>query len=225
MNNSELFIQKLTFLFTVISRIYCADHTYTTLKMPADSTAGAMKVAAAEKLGLNKDAGDLIIVEVKSTGERVLFKDDAISIQSCLSVNGRLFVSPIDHLDALTPLPEQEGPKEGIWHYLDDINSQDIAYYLTNYSWSFFQNVHEVNKHTLSKLKFKIEIIYFLSLKYELIYHVLKRSNFNQITANLDLFVRFFNEIQYWVVTEICLTTNLSRRVNLLRKFIKIAGM
>lgn len=49
--------------------------------------------------------------------------------------------------------------------------------------------------------------------------------NFGQITANLDLFLRFYEQIQYWVVTEICCTQNLSKRVNLLRKFIKIAGM
>ena len=75
--------------------------------MPIDATAAAIKVAAAEKLSLNKDVNDLILAEVKSTGERVLFKDDDISIQTSLSVNGRLFVSLIDHLDALTPLPEQ----------------------------------------------------------------------------------------------------------------------
>ena len=61
-------------------------------------------------------------------------------------------------------------------------------------------------------------------LQYELIYLVFGRHNFSAITANLDVFLRRFNEIQYWVITEMCLTQPLSKRVQLLRKFIKIAA-
>ena len=61
-------------------------------------------------------------------------------------------------------------------------------------------------------------------LQYELIYHVFGRHKFGRITTNLDLFLRRFNEVQYWIVTEMCLTSNLSKRVQLLRKFIKIAS-
>lgn len=46
----------------------------------------------------------------------------------------------------------------------------------------------------------------------------------SQITANLDVFIRRFNEIQYWVVTEIVSANSLSKRVSLLRKFIKLAA-
>ncbi|KAK8761746.1 hypothetical protein V5799_026986 [Amblyomma americanum] len=42
--------------------------------------------------------------------------------------------------------------------------------------------------------------------------------------SNLDVFQRRFNEVQFWVVTEMCLANTLSRRVTLLRKFIKIAA-
>lgn len=44
---------------------------------------------------------ELLLVEVKSNGERVTFKDNDISIPTALSLNGRIFVSPKDHLDAL----------------------------------------------------------------------------------------------------------------------------
>ena len=49
-------------------------------------------------------------------------------------------------------------------------------------------------------------------------------SKFGRITANLDLFLRRFNEVQYWVVTEMLLVPNVSKRVQLLRKFIKLAS-
>ena len=63
-----------------------------------------------------------------------------------------------------------------------------------------------------------------LFLQYELIYLIFGRYKFNRITANLDVFLRHFNEVQFWVATEMCLTSNLSKRVQLLRKFIKIAS-
>lgn len=94
----------------MISRVYCPDHTYTTLKLPVDSTAQTIKSQAAEKLGLiNKidtsneisksnqkkekqtTAEEFILVEIKSNGERVLFKDTEVNVRA-LSVNGRLFV-------------------------------------------------------------------------------------------------------------------------------------
>ncbi|CAN7996456.1 unnamed protein product [Ixodes hexagonus] len=59
---------------------------------------------------------------------------------------------------------------------------------------------------------------------YELIYQVFGRHQFRKIMSNLDVFQRRFNEVQFWVVTEMCLATTLSRRVQLLRKFIKIAA-
>jgi Rap guanine nucleotide exchange factor 4 len=38
-----------------------------------------------------------------------------------------------------------------------------------------------------------------------------------------DVMVRF-NQVQLWVVTEVCLCGQLSKRVQLLKKFIKIAA-
>lgn len=42
-------------------------------------------------------------MEVRSNGERAVFKDNDVSIPTALSLNGRIFVSPKDlhHLDAL----------------------------------------------------------------------------------------------------------------------------
>lgn len=65
-----------------------------------DSTAETIKYCAADKLKLRPN-DELLLVEVKSNGERVAFRDDDISIPTTLSINGRIFVSPKDHLDAL----------------------------------------------------------------------------------------------------------------------------
>jgi len=63
-----------------------------------------------------------------------------------------------------------------------------------------------------------------VSCQYELIYTVFGRAGFERTTANLDLLLGRFNSVQYWVVTEMCLAQSISKRVQLLRKFIKIAA-
>ncbi|XP_054859700.1 rap guanine nucleotide exchange factor 3 isoform X2 [Eublepharis macularius] len=43
-------------------------------------------------------------------------------------------------------------------------------------------------------------------------------------TANLERFLRRFNELQFWVTTELCLCPDVIKRAQLLRKFIKLAA-
>ncbi|XP_017779355.1 PREDICTED: rap guanine nucleotide exchange factor 4 [Nicrophorus vespilloides] len=185
----------------IIFRVYCADHTYCTLRLPVDSTAETIKLFAADKLKL-RATEELLLVEVKSNGERVVFKDNDISVPTGLTLNGRIFVSPKDHLDALTALGEQEEATQGIDADIELFSTKELAYFMTLFDWELFWCVHE----------------------YELVYHTFGRHHFGQITANLDVFVRRFNEIQYWVVTEICFSLSLSKRVAILRKFIKLAA-
>uniref|UniRef100_A0A3Q3H221 Rap guanine nucleotide exchange factor (GEF) 3 n=1 Tax=Labrus bergylta TaxID=56723 RepID=A0A3Q3H221_9LABR len=102
------------------------------------------------------------------------------------------------------PLEEQQGPEQGSADILEQMGSKDIANELTNHDWELFNAVHEV----------------------ELIYYVFGRHKFpGAITANLERFVRRFNEVQYWVVTELCLCEDLVKRAVLLKKFIKMAAV
>ncbi|CAF0731178.1 unnamed protein product [Rotaria sordida] len=187
----------------VICKVYCADHTYTTMKMRVDTPASRIIRLAADKLGLRCDQpDDLKLCEVKSTGERLLYKESDLSISYGLSLNGRLFLAPGDHLDALVPLPEQEGPQRGTWQKLEMFGSKELAYAITIHDYELFI---AINQH-------------------ELLYQVFGRYKYGKLTANLDIFMRRFNEIQYWIVTEICLTPSPGKRVQLLRKFIKLAS-
>ncbi|XP_015366175.1 PREDICTED: rap guanine nucleotide exchange factor 4-like [Diuraphis noxia] len=101
-----------------------------------------------------------------------------------------------------TCVPEQE-KSEGvdISGDFDSLSTKELAYHMTLFDWELFWNVHE----------------------YELIYLTFGRHRFQQITANLDIFLRRFNEIQYWVITEICTSQNISKRTNILKKMIKLA--
>uniref|UniRef100_A0AAQ5X6L8 Rap guanine nucleotide exchange factor 4 n=1 Tax=Amphiprion ocellaris TaxID=80972 RepID=A0AAQ5X6L8_AMPOC len=101
-----------------------------------------------------------------------------------------------------TPLADQEGPSAGSMSTFELMSSKDLAYQMTMFDWELFSCVHE----------------------HELLYHTFGRHSFRRTTANLDLFLRRFNQVQLWVVTEVCLCGQLSKRVQLLKKFIKIAA-
>uniref|UniRef100_A0A8C7LCQ5 Rap guanine nucleotide exchange factor 4 n=1 Tax=Oncorhynchus kisutch TaxID=8019 RepID=A0A8C7LCQ5_ONCKI len=184
----------------ILFKVYCSDHTYTTIRVTVAASVREVISAVADKLG---SAEDLLLVNLSSAGgEKVVLKPNDISVFSTLSINGRLFVCPRDQLDSLTPLPEQEGPSTGSLGSFELMSSKDLAYQMTVYDWELFHCVHE----------------------HELIYHTFGRQNFKKTTANMDLFLRRFNEIQLWVITEICLCAQLSKRVQMLKKFIKIAA-
>ncbi|KAL2081593.1 hypothetical protein ACEWY4_023446 [Coilia grayii] len=183
----------------ILFKVYCIDHTYTTIRVPVAASVREVISAVADKLG---SAEDLLLVGLSSAGDKVVLKPSDVSVFSTLSVNGRLFVCPRDQLDSLTPLPEQEGPSTGSLPTFELMSSKDLAYQMTLYDWELFNCVHEL----------------------ELVYHTFGRQHFKKTTANLDLFLRRFNEIQLWVITEVCLCTQLSKRVQLLKKFIKIAA-
>jgi len=86
---------------SVIFRVYCADHTFCTLRLPVNATAETIKVGAYEKCSLRHPVQDLRIVEVKSNGERVPFRDSEHSIPTTVALNSCIFLTPKDHMDAL----------------------------------------------------------------------------------------------------------------------------
>jgi len=108
-----------------------------------------------------------------------VFKDNDVSIPTGLSLNGRLFVSVKDHLDALvsnlvkislqdhllsslnpqTQLQEQEGPTEGVDIDLEILSTKELAYHITLFEWDLFWAVHE----------------------YELLYHTFGRHHFGKV--------------------------------------------
>ncbi|TSM68884.1 Rap guanine nucleotide exchange factor 4 [Bagarius yarrelli] len=161
----------------ILFKVYCSDHTYTTIRVPVSASVREVVSAVSDKLGAQDD---LLLVHLSSAGDKVVLKPNEVSIFSSLSINGRLFVCSREQINSLTPLPEQEGPSAGSMTTLELMSSKEVAYQMTLYEWELFSCVHEL----------------------ELIYHTFGRQHFKKATANLDLFLCRFNEIQLWVVTE-----------------------
>nr|XP_020471636.1 rap guanine nucleotide exchange factor 4-like [Monopterus albus] len=183
----------------ILLKVFCSDHTYTTIRIAVAATGREVISTVADKLGTSDE---LLLVHLSSAGEKQILKPNDVSVFSALSINGRLFACPRDQLNGLTPLPDQEGPSAGSMSTFELMSSKDLAYQMTMFDWELFSCVHE----------------------HELLYHTFGCQSFRRTKANLDLFLRRFNQVQLWVVTEVCLCGQLSKRVQLLKKFIKIAA-
>ncbi|KHJ49111.1 hypothetical protein D918_00229 [Trichuris suis] len=182
---------------------HCVEaHRTSTLKVRSDIKCDSLRRLAAQKLGLGNGEG-VELVELKSNGEKVTFSSEDVGVPSSMSHNGRLFACFKDQIDSLVVLPEQSGPSESVHSViLETLSSAELAQHLLIYHWQLFHNTHE----------------------YELLYQTIGRNRFpGRLPVNLDLFVRRFNELQFWVITEILLCTALSKRAHLVKKFIKIA--
>ena len=182
-----------------IYKVYCADHTYTSVRLLLGATVREIVASASDKLGLGNDP---VLCEVTSSGERIVFTETDSCIMPALSVNGRLFIAPREHLDALTPLPEQEGPTSGTMASLEVMDAKDLATAMTQHDWELFSSISE--QEILQKL-FGLAVFP------------------NGHWPNLDRFLHRFAQLQHWVITEMVLLPNLGKRVQLLRKLIKLA--
>uniref|UniRef100_A0A8C0FU77 Rap guanine nucleotide exchange factor 3 n=1 Tax=Bubo bubo TaxID=30461 RepID=A0A8C0FU77_BUBBB len=139
---------------------------------------------------------------VPSLPDKVGLQLDAVGVFTALGLNERLFAVSVEELGHLTPHPEQLGPHVGSSETLDLISSKDLASHLTDYDWNLFKSIHQV----------------------EMIHYIVGPQKFHDVTtANLERVMRRFNELQYWVATELCLCPEVGRRAQLLRKFIKLA--
>ncbi|KAM9855748.1 rap guanine nucleotide exchange factor 3 [Aulostomus maculatus] len=182
----------------VLYEIFRPDNKPLTLMLPVNTSVQDVLSS------IVKPGGDHILVKMNSSGERAQLKLDATAVFTALGLNERLFICTSSQVEQLVPLKVQQGPERATTDLLEQMSSKDIASELTNYDWELFTAMHEA----------------------ELIHYVFGRHKFpGAITANLERFVRHFNEVQYWVVTELCLCEDLVKRAILLKKFVKIAAV
>ncbi|XP_067832368.1 rap guanine nucleotide exchange factor 3-like [Heptranchias perlo] len=144
-----------------------------------------------------------VLVQLNSAGDQVELGPDDSSVYTSLGLNERLYFCTRDEKRTLVPHAEHRCPTRGTLAALEAISSKDLAQHLTDYDWHLFRSVHE------------IELIY---------YSFGKPFPTVGTTANLQRYLRRFNEIQFWAVSEICLCADLGKRALLLKKLIKTAA-
>lgn len=180
----------------VFCRVYLADHSYVSFRTKMSTSAQDILHRVAEKL--QQCENNLILVAVTSSEERHILQPDDVSIFKSLHPTTRIFVCRKDSNNCLSPTVENDETSQRAIQVLG-MNTWHLANKLTNFDWDLFNCICEQ----------------------ELIYYTFRRGN---TTANLDFLLQRCNEVQLWVTTEVLLCNQLSKRVQLVKKFIKVAA-
>ncbi|XP_056297059.1 rap guanine nucleotide exchange factor 5 isoform X3 [Pseudoliparis swirei] len=152
-------------------------------------------------LKMDRAEEDMVLAVVSHTGERrVLHPSDCVYSES-LTPQGKLVACRRDLTEMLPPLTDSaELSKRPV--RLLGINTWDVAAALTHLDWSLFKSIHEQ----------------------ELAYYTFSRVPGTGHTAALSVLLQRCNEVQQWVMSEVLMCVSLNKRVQLLKKFIKIAA-
>ncbi|NWZ46019.1 RPGF5 factor, partial [Haliaeetus albicilla] len=183
----------------IFCRVYITEHSYVSVKAQVSTSAQEILKIVAEKIQYPEE--ELALVTVTFSGEKHELQPNDLAISKSFETSSRMFVYRKDLTDSLNPFAENEELQQRSVRILG-INTWDLALELTNFDWSLFNAIHEQ----------------------ELIYFTFSRQGSAENTENLSLLLQRCNEVQLWVATEILLCSQLCKRVQLVKKFIKIAA-
>ncbi|CAJ1061699.1 rap guanine nucleotide exchange factor 5-like isoform X2 [Xyrichtys novacula] len=183
----------------VLCHVYITMDSYLSMKAQAGVEAKELLQVVADRMEVPQ--GELVLVAVTYTGGRLLLQPhDRVFPDSSRPV-GRLHVCRKDLGEVLNPFTDNSELQQRTARLLS-LNTWDVAVALTNFDWIFFDSVHEQ----------------------ELVYFTFNRHGSSRHTVALELLLQRCDEVQLWVMTEVLLCPQLCKRVQLIKKFIKIAA-
>uniref|UniRef100_A0A673K327 Rap guanine nucleotide exchange factor (GEF)-like 1 n=1 Tax=Sinocyclocheilus rhinocerous TaxID=307959 RepID=A0A673K327_9TELE len=190
----------------IFCRVYTPDHSYVTIRSRLSCRVREILALVKEKLQYSEDQpfqpANLILVAVTSSGEKAVFRPSDEAVFTTLGVNTHLFACEPAELESLIPLPEEIHWSPGD-SKLHDMSAEEVANQLVVFDWELFSCVHEV----------------------EFVCYVFHGEQARWRPLNLELILQRCSEVQHWVATEILQCQSLPKRIQLLRKFIKIAAL
>lgn len=181
----------------VLCRVDVTVDSYVSVRTHSEVSVQELLRTVAERLDCAED--DTVLMAVTYPGEKVLLQSDQCVFSSSLSAAERLLVCRRDLTDIMSPFTDN-GHQRSV--KMLSMDTWDVAVSLTNCDWSLFSNVHEQ----------------------ELVHFTLSRDASAGHTVALEQLLQRCNETQQWVMTEVLLCTTLCKRVQLFKKFIKIAA-
>ncbi|KAK7157433.1 hypothetical protein R3I93_008805 [Phoxinus phoxinus] len=181
----------------VLCRVDVTVDSYVSVRTHSEVSVQELLRTVAERLDCAED--DMVLMDATYPGEKVLLQSDQCVFSSSLGAAERLLVCRRDLTDIMSPFTDN-GHQRSV--RMLSMNTWDVAVSLTNCDWSLFSNVHEQ----------------------ELVHFTLSRDASAGHTVALEQLLQRCNETQQWVMTEVLLCTTLCKRVQLFKKFIKIAA-
>ncbi|XP_055020057.1 rap guanine nucleotide exchange factor 5-like isoform X1 [Boleophthalmus pectinirostris] len=183
----------------VLCHVYISMDSYLSIRASGGIVAQELLQAVAERMDV--PLGDLVLVAISYPGGRLLLQPQDKVFSESLRPIGRLHVCRKDLGDVLNPFTDNSELQQRTTHMLS-LNTWDVAVALTNLDWVLFDSIHEQ----------------------QLIYFTFSRMASSGQTVALELLLKRCNEVQLWVMTEVLLCPTLCKRVQLIKKFIKIAA-
>ncbi|XP_035381295.1 rap guanine nucleotide exchange factor 5 isoform X3 [Electrophorus electricus] len=183
----------------VMCRVYVSSDSY--LSMRVRSTVVAQDLLHTVAQRMDKLEEDMVLVAQTYSGEKRLLQPHDSIFSESLALPGRLIACWKDLSEVLPPLTDCAELLQRPARLLA-INTWDMAVALTALDWSLFNSVHEQ----------------------ELVYYTFSRQASSGHTVALEQLLQRCNEVQQWVMSEVLLCASLGKRVQLLKKFIKIAA-
>ncbi|XP_076158259.1 rap guanine nucleotide exchange factor 5 isoform X1 [Alosa pseudoharengus] len=183
----------------VLCRVYVSPDSFVSVRTRSTVVTQELLRVVAQKM--ERPEEDMMLAAVTYSGEkRVLQPHDSIYSES-LTTPGRLMACRRDLSEIMPPLTECPELGQRPVRLLG-MNTWDVSMALTNFDWSLFNSIHEQ----------------------ELIHYTLSRQASSRHTVALEVLLQRCNEVQQWVMSEVLLCHSLAKRVQLLKKFIKIAA-
>uniref|UniRef100_A0A667Y565 Rap guanine nucleotide exchange factor 5 n=1 Tax=Myripristis murdjan TaxID=586833 RepID=A0A667Y565_9TELE len=183
----------------VLCHVYMTMDSYLSVRAQAGVVAQEMLQAVAERMDVPQE--ELVLVAITYPGGRLLLQPQDRVYSDSLRAVGRLHVCRKDLGEVLNPFTDNSELQQRTARMLS-MNTWDVAVALTNFDWAIFASIHEQ----------------------ELVYFTFSRHASSSHTVALELLLQRCNEVQLWVMTEVLLCPLLCKRVQLIKKFIKIAA-
>uniref|UniRef100_A0A671UH32 Rap guanine nucleotide exchange factor 5 n=1 Tax=Sparus aurata TaxID=8175 RepID=A0A671UH32_SPAAU len=183
----------------LLCHVYITMDSYLSMRAHAGMVAQELLQAVADRMDVPQ--GELVLVAVTYPGGRLLLQPQDKVFSDSLRPVGRLHVCRKDLGEVLNPFTDNSELQQRTARMLS-LNTWDVAVALTNFDWTIFDSIHEQ----------------------ELVYFTFSRHSSAGHTVALELLLQRCNEVQLWVMTEVLLCPTLCKRVQLIKKFIKIAA-
>uniref|UniRef100_A0A674D8A1 Rap guanine nucleotide exchange factor (GEF) 5a n=1 Tax=Salmo trutta TaxID=8032 RepID=A0A674D8A1_SALTR len=141
-------------------------------------------------------------VYVSADSYLCVYTHSLLSVAELLRIVGQKMDRPEEDMVLVTHTPTGDSELSRRTVRLLGINTWDMAAVLTQLDWNLFNSIHEQ----------------------ELVYSTMSCSTGGSHREGLSVLLQRCNEVQQWVMSEVLMCVSLNKRVQLLKKFIKIAA-
>ncbi|XP_071231061.1 rap guanine nucleotide exchange factor 5-like isoform X1 [Salvelinus alpinus] len=182
----------------VLCRVYVSADSYLCVYTHSLLSVAELLRIVGQKM--DRPEEDMVLVTHTHTGERRVLQAGQCVYSETLTPQSKLMVCQRDLTHIMAPLTDSELSRRTV--RLLGINTWDMAAALTQLDWNLFNYIHEQ----------------------ELVYSTMSCSTGGSHREGLSVLLQRCNEVQQWVMSEVLMCVSLNKRVQLLKKFIKIAA-